>query len=46
MQFLVKIYTSVSFTLEPNLPEFEDAFIDQCVKGIQEQNLIIFSRSV
>ena len=38
MQFLIKIYTSVSFTLEQRLPEFEDAFIEQCIKGIQDQN--------
>jgi hypothetical protein len=37
LQFLIKLYTSMSYTLEKRIPEFEDCFIEHCFQGITHQ---------
>ena len=39
--FLIKLYTSVTFSLESRISEFEDAYIDQCIKGINAMKEVI-----
>ena len=45
MQLLLKLYTSVTYELENNIPEFEDSFIKTCIDGICQQLEIISDRT-
>jgi hypothetical protein len=40
--FLIKLYTSVTFSLESRISEFEDAYIDQCINGINAMKQLIY----